>query len=384
MTLEQLNIVDPADLIDPNDPNAPIVLPDPIYGADILDPTVGIDQTSFMDTLDVGNGKLIAQTYESNMTWIAEWKSGIEYYAGAGQTAADHRLLLCAGAQETTGSIMGAMNLNSAGLQMLRNGIAYLLYQPLPAREPQPASGATGIALNGTLSWRAGKLATMYKVYLSTSKSAVENGTALIDVVGGTSYGLAPLNLILGTTYYWRVDATDGTQTWPGTVQSFKSIDYLVVDDFEGGVGAWKDSMLGSHATVAISVEETVVRSGAKSMALSFDNSTNPFYADAYRSWSGENWTKAGATTLTIYFYGDPGNHACDKLWVKINGIQINYNGDGLQKAEWTKWNINLGSLATPQWKIQRLDIGVGDAPAPAGYKGVLYVDDVRLYRVAP
>ncbi len=388
--LAQLNIVDPNDLIDPNDPNAPIVLPDPIYGAEVLDASVGASLNSFINTVDMGNGTLIAKTYGADMGWIAEWESAVEYYDGAGQVAADHRMMLCFGTQEEGATPQGAWNMNANGETLLRNAVAYMLYQPLPAREPSPASGTTAVALDGTLSWRPGKLATLYEVQISTDQDAVANGTALVDVVEGTSYDLAPLGLILGTTYYWRIDATDGEQTWPGEVQSFTTTDFIVIDDFEGytndDIGnTWKGAMLGSAVSVVPEVNEAVAHSGVQSLALPFDNSTNPFYANVDRIWSSpQNWTKAGATTLTFHFYGDPGNDPGEKLWARVNGIQLNYGGDGLQKAEWTTWNIKLTSLPTPQWKIAKIEIGVGDAPAPAGYQGILYVDDVRLYRVAP
>ncbi len=390
VTLEQLNIVDPNDLIDPNDPNAPIVLPDPIYGVAALDPAVGAGQNSFIGTTDMGNGTLIAKAYDMDQGMIAEWPSAVEYYDGAGQVAADHRMLFSAGAQEVGSTPQGAWNLTEAGETMLRNAIAYLLYQPLPAREPSPASGSTGVALNATLSWRAGKLATMYDVYFSSNQDAVANGTALIDVVGGTSYNIEPLNLILGTTYYWRVDATDGEQVWPGTVQSFTTTDYIVVDDFESYDddsidGAWKNGFTAIGVNPVRDVNEGgVVHSGAQSMEIPFDNSKNPYFVNLYHVPSMQNWTKAGATKLVLWFYGDPGNHPSENLWMRINGRWINYSGGGVQKAEWTQWTINLSSLNTPEWKIQSVDIGIGSPEAPGGYKGILYVDDLRLYRVAP
>ena len=393
IALEQLNIVDPNTLIDPNDPNAPIVLPDPIYGFAAYDTTVGAGLTSFVGTLDAGNGLMIAQTDGTAFGAIAEWKSGIEYYSGAGQVSGDHRLLLCAGSQDSGSTVRGAWNLTADGATMLRNSIAHVLAQPLMARELQPASGTTGVALDATLSWRAGQLATMYAIYLSDNEDAVANSTALVDVVEGTSFALAPLKLDLGRTYYWKIDATDGEQTWPSEVQSFTTIDYAVVDDFESYTGdtiggTWKDywthdGVDRGHSIVP-DVNATVVLSGSQSMALSFNNATNPYYFDAYRTWSGANWTVGGARYLVINFHGFPGNHANENLWVKINGIRINYSGDGVQKDGWTQWVINVSSLNTPQWKIQKLDICVGDPPAPRGAVGSLYIDDIRLYRVAP
>ena len=392
VTIEQLNIVDPNDLIDPNDPNAPIVLPDPIYGVDMLDPSAGSGQTAFFNSIDMGNGTLIAKVYEADQGSIAEWESGLEYYDGSGYIAGDHRMALMAGTTETAAP-QGAWNLTAEGEKILRNAIAYLLAQPLPAREFQPASGTTGVALDGTLSWRAGKLATAYAVYLSTDEHAVANATALVDVVDGTSLDLAPLDLDLGRKYYWRVDATDGFDTWAGPVQSFTIIDYIVVDDFEAYASdtitkTWRDYWthdgVDRGAAIVADVNDGIVLSGSQSMALPFDNSTNPFYFDLYRTWSGADWTEAGARYLVINFYGDANNHPKENLWVKINGQRVNYNGGGLQKGEWTQWTINLSSLPTPQWKIQKLDICVGTPEAGPGRKGIMYLDDLRLYRVAP
>jgi len=395
VTIEQLNIVDPNDLIDPNDPNAPIVLPDPIYGVDAFDPNAGSGQTTFVRSVDAGNGTMIAQTDVTALGAIAEWKSGVEYFAGSGQIAGDHRMLFCAGTANIGATPQGGWNLTAEGTKMFGNAIAYLLAQPLPAREMQPADGTTGVALDATLSWRAGKLATMYAVYLSTSEDAVYNATtdALVDVIEGTSLDLAPLKLDLSRTYYWRVDATDGEQTWPGQIQSFTVIDYIVVDDFEGytagDIGStWRDywthdGVARGHSIVP-DVNGMVVLGGSQSMALPFNNATNPFYFDVYRTWSGANWAQAGARYLVINFHGDPGNQPNDNLWVKINGIRINYHGGGMQSDEWTQWVINVSSLPTPQRRIQKLDICVGDPPAPGGAQGMLYIDDLRLYRVAP
>jgi hypothetical protein len=393
VALSQLNYVDPNDLIDPNDPNAPVVVPDPIYGIEAYDTTVASGLTSFMGSLDVGSGELLAVTYETALGAIAEWKSGFEHYKGAEQVSGDHRILLAAGTQNTDWTAQGAWNLTAQGATILHNAIAHSLAQPFMAREFQPVSGTTGVPINATLSWRPGQAATMYAVYLSSDENAVVNATALLDVIEGTSFDLAPLKLDIGRTYYWRIDATDGQQTWPGEVQSFKTIDYLVVDDFEsynsGSIGkTWRDYWLhdgvARGGAVVSDVNNMVVHSGSQSMALSFNNATNPYYFDAYRTWSGANWTQAGARYLVINFHGDPSNHSNDNLWVKINGIRINYNGSGMQNDGWKQWVINLGSLSTPQWKIQKLDICVGDPSAPSGGEGVLYIDDIRLYRVAP
>ena len=46
-------------------------------------------------------------------------------------------------------------------------------YVPVLAREPNPASGATGVNPEVTLSWRAGREAASHSVYLSTDQQEV-------------------------------------------------------------------------------------------------------------------------------------------------------------------------------------------------------------------
>ena len=61
------------------------------------------------------------------------------------------------------------------------------LYVPAQARAPQPAAGATGLALNITLNWRPGREATSHTVYLGTDPNAVANGTAPAKTVTGVT-----------------------------------------------------------------------------------------------------------------------------------------------------------------------------------------------------
>ena len=93
----------------------------------MVDPTVGTGITSFIGTLDVGNGRLIAKPAGLALGWIVEWDAGVEFYPGAGQYAGGKRMLFCAGTQEVGSSREGEFNLAPAGRQMLRNAIAHLL-----------------------------------------------------------------------------------------------------------------------------------------------------------------------------------------------------------------------------------------------------------------
>lgn len=120
--------------LDPNHPVFAGVELDPNGLVEILDPNVGSGNTSFINSLDVGNGTLIATSLGvHDAAWIAEWAAGVEFYAGAGQFAGGKRMMFMAGAQDVS-STQGEFNLNQAGQQILRNMMAYLT-----AEEPEPA-----------------------------------------------------------------------------------------------------------------------------------------------------------------------------------------------------------------------------------------------------
>ena len=75
-------------------------------------------------------------------------------------------------------------------------------YTPAQPRQPNPASGATGVNPDVVLSWRAGREAAVHEVYLSTDSNAVANGGALAGKPSEARY--APSAVDLGTTYYWK------------------------------------------------------------------------------------------------------------------------------------------------------------------------------------
>jgi hypothetical protein len=94
---------------------------------EVVDPTIGTGLTSFIGTMDMGNGHLIAKTLGAELGWIAEWDTGVEFYDGAGQFAAGKRMLFCAGTQRVDDSRRAEFNLTPEGRQMLHNAIRYLL-----------------------------------------------------------------------------------------------------------------------------------------------------------------------------------------------------------------------------------------------------------------
>ncbi|MFZ2145748.1 MAG: PA14 domain-containing protein [Sedimentisphaerales bacterium] len=94
-----------------------------------LDNTVGSGLTTFIGSIDVGNGTLIAQRSSADQAWIAEWAAGVEFYAGSGQIAGGPRMFFAAGTMETADppTPQGAWNLTADGEKILHNAIKMML-----------------------------------------------------------------------------------------------------------------------------------------------------------------------------------------------------------------------------------------------------------------
>jgi len=86
---------------------------------------------------------------------------------------------------------------------------------PSPPTLLSPSNGAIGIAINPTLTWNASSGAISYRLQISLS---LDNWVPVVDQSGitGTSFGVS--GLVNNTTYYWRVNATNGagTSNWSG------------------------------------------------------------------------------------------------------------------------------------------------------------------------
>ncbi len=293
--------------------------------------------------------------------------------------------------------------LNQYGLSEVR-----LFYIPVQAREPRPADGQTDVSIGTidkpidmTLDFRAGREAASHDVYFSTDEQAVIDGTAAATTVTETSYG--PLPLDLGKTHYWRVDEVNEAETpamWQGELWDFTTQEYFVVDDIESyndlnpedpaskriftvwldGYGVATNGSVVGYENIPF-CERTIVHSGRQSMPFAYSNTGGATYSEAERTFAAaQNWTVAGATTLVLYFHGTEGNTG--QLYVKVDGSKVVYDGDAgdIAKVEWKQWNIDLASLGVNLQNVTKLAIGIDGNSAT----GTLYVDDIRLYRLAP
>ena len=258
---------------------------------------------------------------------------------------------------------------------------------PVNAREPEPADGAVDVSVNTLLDWRSGREAVSHEVYLSADEAAVTDGTALAGTVTETSY--APGELALTSTYYWRIaevnDAASPSR-WEGSVWSFVTQDYLVVDDFESYNNddnviyeTWIDGWVnGTGSTVGHLTEPfaetSIIHEGGQSMPLFYDNvGVNTSEADLDLA---QDWTANGVQSLSLYFYGDVDNDG-GQLYVTINGSKIVYDGPAvnIRRPSWQLWSIDLSTAGNVS-NVTSLTVGVEGA----GASGVVYIDDIRLY----
>jgi hypothetical protein len=289
---------------------------------------------------------------------------------------------------------------------------------------PDPANGAVDVKQTAILSWVPGVFAASHQVYFGADKEAVSNADTGspeykgVRALGAESYD--PGKLEWDTTYYWRIDEVNDVNSdspWKGSLWSFTTANFLVVDDFENyDVNdnqiwyAWHDglgygvqgtepfypgngsgSAVGDENTPSYT-EETIVHGGSQSMPLFYDNNKQGFfkYSEAELTLTdSRDWTENGVNRLTIWFRGNSDN-AAEPLYVALNGSAVvtNDNPDAAQITRWTEWNIDLQAFADQGVNLANVNtiaLGLGNKNNPlAGGSGVMYFDDIRLYPPSP
>jgi hypothetical protein len=115
----------------------------------------------------------------------------------------------------------GSKDIRSAGV--IHNSVHGLVATPAPPTLASPADRATNISVTPTLSWNASTGATSYGLQVSTNSSF---SPTVVNQTGITSTSRAISGLLNGTTYYWRVNATNagGTSAWSAPVRSFTTV----------------------------------------------------------------------------------------------------------------------------------------------------------------
>jgi hypothetical protein len=215
------------------------------------------------------------------------------------------------------------------------------LSPPVKASSPNPSNRATGAKITPTLTWGAGDSAVSHEVYFGTDYDAVNNATTAspeyIDTraLGNESY--EPGKLAWATTYYWRIDEVNNLHPdspWKGSIWSFTTGDFLVVDNFEDynvtdrqiwaiwhdGIGYWDldgvyhpgngtGSGVGDEDNDNSYMEETIVNNGNMSMPYFYNNNdpAKTKYSEAKLTLiNTRDWTEEGVKALSLWFQGIP------------------------------------------------------------------------------
>ena len=97
------------------------------------------------------------------------------------------------------------------------------------AYNPAPSDGERFIETDVTLAWTPGFGAKLHTVYLGADYDTVANATGGVPVLTTT---FDPGQVEFAKTYYWRVDESDGVNTYKGDIWTFTTADSILVDGF--------------------------------------------------------------------------------------------------------------------------------------------------------
>jgi len=269
-----------------------------------------------------------------------------------------------------------------------------------------PANGAVDVTQTPVLTWAPG-LGASHEVYFGADATSLDLKSS--GNLGSESF--EPEQLEWNTIYYWRIDEVNNANAdspWTGPLWSFTTANFLIIDDFEsyndineGEPGsnriylAWVDGFENPAVNGSVVgnldppiAEQTIVHSGNQSMPMAYDNAVGKSEATSVLT-DNRDWTVNGVNRLTIWYRGTSSN-AVEQMYVVLNGsAAVNHdNPDAAQVAGWNDWNIDLQAFADQGVNLANvtsITLGFGNRANPtAGGSGMVFFDDIRLYRPSP
>ena len=204
----------------------------------------------------------------------------------------------------------------------------------LKAALPEPANQAADVPRDTAFSWMAGDRADTHNVYFGDNFDDVNEASAddprgvlvgenLVD----NTFDLPDL-LEFDKTYYWRVDEVNAPPESGinrGNVWNFTTVNFVVVNDFEGYTDyapddiftTWKDgygtddngALIGYDAPDINAgehfVETTIIHGGTQSMPYFYNNDGK--HSEAWMTLdSVRDWTADDIEKLSLWFRGNP------------------------------------------------------------------------------
>ena len=345
----------------------------------------------------VGEQALIFLTDGADREYVA----GLAVAKNSGEQALTHIELDLAGIEipfEARGLRVVAVDLGGGSPGFDLGSIQARISHEAEARAccPNPVSGAGDISPHVELSWTPGSSSREQVVYFGDVASDVRSGAAGVRYPAQPhdANTFAPPELLLGRTYYWRVDeiGADANPLGRGDVWSFTVSDRIVVDDFESYdlVDDYLYESWPVRSWAWTSLEWDVVRSCLQSMLLEYHYDA-VYFGETFRCFERpQDWTRHGAQGLQIMLHSKPGNATDGQLYLTLSDgaaeQYVLYQGDmdALARDEWTAWRMAFDDFnSIDLTHVESMAIGLRPlSPQPSHRSaGTIYIDDICLYR---
>jgi len=223
------------------------------------------------------------------------------------------------------------------------------LIPPKTAYEPKPADGAELVNLNAKLAWTAGFGAIFRTVYFGEDFDTVNNASGGL-IQGSTTYNPGPLKL--AKTYYWRVDAFDGTATHKGDVWSFTTLGAVSgPNPANGALGVNPSAVLSWDAGAVAASHE--VYFGTDADAVKNATTASPEYKGP-KALGEENYDPGKLILNTTYYWRidevngvNPDSPWAGKIWSFTTSdffVLDDFEGyDAGENQIWFSWHDGLG-----------------------------------------
>jgi len=204
-------------------------------------------------------------------------------------------------------------------VQLYDNALTYAevreLAENYKAYDPAPADGELDVSLSlGSIYWKPGVRAggatgNLHKVYFGTDKGLVQSGNISVykTQADSNSYSGAPMgSLSAGVDYYWKVNAVNGVDEWPGDVWTFRTLSLKASEpvpvDTSKYVGttrtrvSWRAGDGATSHAVYYGTDETLVTNGDASVY----KGTFPVIISDYND---PNWPISPALVADVKYY---------------------------------------------------------------------------------
>ena len=229
---------------------------------------------------------------------------------------------------------------------------------PKTAYAPEPADGAEFVELNVVLRWTAGFGTKLHYVIFGEYFDEVNNAVA------GTPNGTAsysPGQLGLAKTYYWRIDETDGFETYKGDVWSFTTEGAVSGPNPADGAVEIKPSVVLTWVAGAVA-DSHEVYFGSDADAVKNATSASPEYKGP-KALGEESYDPGKLTFNTAYYWRidevnsvNPDSPWPGNVWSFTTGdffvIDDFEDYDAADNQIWYAWHDGLGygALGTPDF----------------------------------